>query len=571
MMHGRSSVVTRWVSALVRSRIVRDRRSTVAAMVGLTAIPMVLTAGLALDGTRIWLLQTRLQQAVDASVLLAASPGETSVGQAQVQTDTSNIFWANFGRATIKTKSCGSNGQSSTNTGFLGASMCDTSLSVTFPDANHVQVAATATLPLTFMNLTGMSTISVSASGTAERAGGVEVALVLDNTGSMKGWPIQTVRTSATELVNILYGHAPGDANPSAQGTDTLQNLWLSIVPFTAEVNIGPSHTGWLTPGTYDLNSGAYNGSYDTSNTQTPQWMGCVMARAGTSDEFTDAPPTTTSFAPFVYPSTLNKYTANGTVVTGDDDWSNGNITEANQTNLPDNTAVGPNLGCPNLPVMGLQASRDAAMGVISQMVANFRGGTFINLGLQAGWWTLSPRWRGLWNASYSQLPLDYGTPNMQKVIVLMTDGNNQWYDWPGGAPGAGPSPWQNDGDTDYTAYGRLLMGLAGSSVSAEQRHNLHRQRDVQHVHHHQEQRHHDLHGALQPRWQRLVGHQDAVPELRLQAQRLLSRPDGLGLASRLHHHRRPDREAPAHAVARDGAMRAGSTPAAALCRGSAG
>ena len=463
----------RSIRALVGSRIIRDRRSTVAAMVGLTAIPMVVTAGLALDGTRIWLLQTRLQQAVDASVLLAASPGETSVSQTQVETDSSNIFWANFGRTTIKTKTCGINGQSSTNAGFLGASMCDTSLSVTFPDANHVRVAATATLPLTFMQaanllpgVSGFTSQSVSASGTAERAGGVEVALVLDNTGSMKGWPIQTVRTSATELVNILYGHAPGDANPSSPGTDTLQSLWLSIVPFVAEVNIGPSHTGWLTPGTVNLNSGAYSGTYDASNTQTQQWMGCVMARTGTPDEFTDAPPTTTSFTPFVYPSTLNQYKVNGKSVTGDDDWSNGNITEANQTNLPDNTAVGPNLGCPNLPVMGLQASRDAAMNVISEMVANFRGGTFINLGLQAGWWTLSPRWRGLWNAIYPQLPLDYGTPNMKKVIVLMTDGNNQWYDWPGGAPGAGPSPWQNDGDTDYTAYGRLKMGLAGSSVS---------------------------------------------------------------------------------------------------------
>ncbi|MBV9750851.1 MAG: Flp pilus assembly protein TadG [Acetobacteraceae bacterium] len=452
----------RWTRALVRSRIVRDRRSTVATMVGLAGIPMALTAGLALDGTRVWLLQTRLQQAVDASVLLAASAGETSLSQTQVQTDTSNLFWADFGR----TSRTGNAQTGFINSGFLNATMRDTALSVTFPDANHVQVIATATLPMTFMNLTGMSTISVSASGTAERAGGVEVALVLDNTGSMKGWPIQTVQTSATELVNILYGHAPNDTSPSAQGTDTQSNLWLSIVPFVAEVNIGPSHTGWLTPGTYDLNSGAYSGTYDTSNTQTQQWMGCVMARTGTPDEFTDAPPTTTSFTPFVYPSTLNQYTANGKVVKGDDDWSNGNITEANQTNLPDNTAVGPNLGCPNLPVMGLQASRNAAMNVISQMVANFRGGTFINLGLQAGWWTLSPRWRGLWNASYPQLPLDYGTANMQKVIVLMTDGNNEWYDWPGGAPGAGPPGWQNDGDTDYTAYGRLKMGLAGSSVS---------------------------------------------------------------------------------------------------------
>ncbi len=204
----------RWIRSLMQSRIVRDRRSAVAAIVGLTAIPMVLTAGLALDGSRVWLLQTRLQQAVDASVLLAASSGETSLSQTQVQTDTSNLFWADFGR----TSRTGNAQTGFTNTGFLNASMSDTALSVTFPDANHVKVAAAATLPTTFMNLTGISTISVSASGTAERAGGVEVALVLDNTGSMKGWPIQAVQSSANELVNILCGHAPGDSQPERPG-----------------------------------------------------------------------------------------------------------------------------------------------------------------------------------------------------------------------------------------------------------------------------------------------------------------------------------------------------------------
>jgi hypothetical protein len=44
-----------------------------------------------------------------------------------------------------------------------------------------------------------------------------------------------------------------------------------------------------------------------------------------------------------------------------------------------------------------------------------------------------------------------------------MTDGNNTWYDYPTGAPGAGPAKvsnintnWKDDGDTDFTAYGRL-------------------------------------------------------------------------------------------------------------------
>jgi hypothetical protein len=73
----------------------------------------------------------------------------------------------------------------------------------------------------------------------------------------------------------------------------------------------------------------------------------------------------------------------------------------------------------------------------------------------------------------------------MKKVIVLMTDGNNQWYDYPGGAPGAGPANlpdgtptgWNNDGNTDFTGYGRLLdndMNLpAGQNTQANATTNI--------------------------------------------------------------------------------------------------
>src|SRR6201986_3560756 len=71
-------------------------------------------------------------------------------------------------------------------------------------------------------------------------------------------------------------------------------------------------------------------------------------------------------------------------------------------------------------------------------------------------------------------IPLAYNTPYMKKVIVLMTDGNNQWYDWPDGVPGQTPPmapptgvpKWTADGDADFAAYGRLLSNTRGLSVS---------------------------------------------------------------------------------------------------------
>ena len=55
------------------------------------------------------------------------------------------------------------------------------------------------------------------------------------------------------------------------------------------------------------------------------------------------------------------------------------------------------------------------------------RGGTAGNLGLAWGWRTLSPSWRGLWGDA--DLPLDYDTDFMEKVVVILTDGNNEFYD----------------------------------------------------------------------------------------------------------------------------------------------
>ena len=64
------------------------------------------------------------------------------------------------------------------------------------------------------------------------------------------------------------------------------------------------------------------------------------------------------------------------------------------------------------------------------------------------GWRTLSPQWRGLWGgATPATLPLDYNTDFMEKTVVILTDGNNQFYDHDGGSGTPG---------SDYTSYGRL-------------------------------------------------------------------------------------------------------------------
>ena len=120
--------------------------------------------------------------------------------------------------------------------------------------------------------------MTVSARTVIERqTTGMELALVMDNTGSMwnsdtatnlAGTPFEAMRDAALNLVDIIYGEE-----------DELDNVWVSLVPYVAAVNIGPCRTGWL--------DAARRPASSTNPTTLPAraptgggWKGCVMARA---------------------------------------------------------------------------------------------------------------------------------------------------------------------------------------------------------------------------------------------------------------------------------------------------
>jgi Flp pilus assembly protein TadG len=436
------------------------------AIIGLlSATAMIAMVGFGVDLTRLMLVKSRLQTAVDAAALAAGRGINPTSGtvDATAQADAKALFWSNFGRA-------GTNPDPTQKgyTGYLGATATGDP-AITSPTNDTVLVQASATVQTTFMRVVGPSGSSVSAQASAKRAGfGMELALVLDITGSMgrtfqgdgvtrdTSTNINAMRQAATNLVDIVFG-----------ASDTQPNLFVSVVPFTATVNIGSNNTSWLQSGVDQLKYGGVN------------WKGCVEARANGEDQ-TDSTPSAKPFVPFLYKSTLGVYTNAKVPVKGDNDWSVGVITEAQQATLPDNTAVGPNLACPATAIQPLTANKSVVTTAINALVSTYRGGTTGNLGLQAGWWTLSPNWSGLWSGTpttglpngATKLPLPYATPFMQKVVVFMTDGNNAWYDWPNGAPGNDAT--QNDvmydkparvADADYTAYGRLSENRLGLST----------------------------------------------------------------------------------------------------------
>ncbi|MBM3558721.1 MAG: hypothetical protein FJX53_02275 [Alphaproteobacteria bacterium] len=135
----------------------------------------------------------------------------------------------------------------------------------------------------------------------------------------------------------------------------------------------------------------------------------------------------------------------------GDNNWTPTNMNEANSAQ---DNGRGPNLGC-GPPILPLTAEKTNVLASIAGMLPWHRGGTMANLGLVWGWRVLSPRWRGLWGGtSPAELPLDYYMPLMDKVLIILTDGENQWFDWSGGQP--------NSPSADYTAYGRPTESRLG-------------------------------------------------------------------------------------------------------------
>jgi len=381
-----------WTGRLL-ARLSADHRGVTAVMLAILLIPLIGFVGIAIDTARAHMLQARMAQALDAAGLA----GGRVYFDPRRDGDIQGFFRANLPP------------------GFLGANIPAVTI-VENVAAGTLTLSVTASLPSTFMGVLGIRQVSVAARSVVRRADrGMEVALIMDNTGSMYQGGSSTSRlnrmiAAAHELVNILYGDR-----------ETLDDLYVALVPYTAAVNVGSHRTGWLAPGS--LAALDYQG--------LTGWKGCVEER-GNGEDITDTPPAAAPFQPYFWapnPDNSNPWPP---------------LNESVTTNTTSNNGRGPNLGC-GPAITPLLKSATAVRAAINGMAAWHRGGTASNVGLVWGWRVLSPRWRGLWGgATPAELPLDYDHPLMDKVAIILTDGQNQIYRH-------GSSP-----EADYTAYGLL-------------------------------------------------------------------------------------------------------------------
>lgn len=362
-------------------------------------IPVVASAvGVSVDLSRAYLVHDRLVRALDAAGLAAAS---SSGNEAAIEKRFQDFFAANYPDAAL-------------------GDPYDLDIVQTDHD---VTVQASANVETTFMRIIGVDHLEVDAKAVVKKSlRGMEIALVLDNTGSMRtNNNIGTLRTAAKNFINILYDRVEDD-----------NQVRVTIVPYAAMVNPGATgatlvNNPYATP--YNV-SGLY-APYSTTDKYA--WKGCMLERNYPNDIQDTSVAAGGKWTPFRWQDS------------SDNDWSP-TIRDAD-TYCDDRTT--PNLGCPT-PIIPLTSNRTTLVNETNKLLAWCRGGTMGNIGLAWGVRALSPEAPFTEGHSYSD-------DAWRKTIVMMTDGNNEVFCYNNNCG--------TQTNSDMSAYGRVSSGKLGTTT----------------------------------------------------------------------------------------------------------
>ncbi len=331
----------------------KDTRGSLAVPFALSLVPLVVAIGCSLDYSRYSHARTTLQTIADASALAANRYTLSTAQQVQSAVDT-------FARAQLATSSS-----------FLQDLTTTSSISA---DKRTITVTLSARVKSTVTQLIGQTFWSLSASSETIRGqdSQLELALVLDNTGSM-GDPASNGQTKIANLIT-----------QSKKLIDTLTSdpqasVKIGLVPFTQYVNVGTANrsASWMNvPADYSTSTNCDKKGKNCTITNYI-WSGCATSRVGYNTVDTTSP---------AYPGLM--------IVQG---------------------STSP---CPVIPVQPLSTNFTNLKTQIGNMKAS--GSTYVPGGLTWGWNVLSSSVPYTEAAAY-----DPNNRKPRKAVVLMTDGEN--------------------------------------------------------------------------------------------------------------------------------------------------
>ena len=375
----------------------RHQTGVVAVAFGLM-IPVVVGAvGLSVDMAQAYLVKARLSSALDAAALAAAATG--SDDESEIQDKVDAFMEANYPEGRIGTK---------------------VAINVSL-DGDELTVSATARLNTSFMTVFGYDTVDVDAQTIVQReVRGLEVVMVLDNTGSMSSNNnIGTLRTATANFVEILF-----------DAVSEPELVRVGLVPYASSVNVGPYGLGYdfdddyygevfVEPPVDDEYAGYYNGlnqytgnhygideddlEYDQS--KKGQWHGCVLAETYPLD-------TEDHEGPWV----MYRHDYNGYYNYSTAQYYSHHSSYSSTYAEVYNAYYGPNLNCPRQPIVPLTSDEEFLLDSADNMTAV--GSTLGNFGMVWGWRVISPEEPFIEGSEYDD-------ENWDKVILMMTDGVN--------------------------------------------------------------------------------------------------------------------------------------------------
>ena len=433
-------------------RFVRRNDGNLSVAFALSLVPMITAAGVAVDYSRMSGAKSALQAALDAGVVAAATENNGRTAAELTQTVTTFVN-SNKGRHEYK----------------------NLQLSVNAENDWTVTANASACVDLMFSGFLGASSFCFTGAAEAKRGKNhLEVVLVLDNTGSMDNATnrIGNLRAASKLLVDILEKAATGN-----------RTVKISLVPFVTEVNVkgegfdmawidttaaNPLHGSNFDPPVGSPPGTKVNHMALFGKMQIP-WKGCVEARPAPYNLNDTAPSLanpSSLFVPAFAPDEPGTATPGGNsgsgynnsylsdAVAGTDTQKQRSIVKydfalprpvpivevANSTGGAQNLTNGPNRACPT-PIVPLTNDYNKLRTNIAAMRHWNGSGTNVSEGLMWGWRVLSPE------PPYTD-GRPFSDPTVQKVILLLTDGENVVY-------GASGTP----NKSDYGSYGFLASG----------------------------------------------------------------------------------------------------------------
>lgn len=436
------------------ARLRDDRRGNVAIIFGLS-LPMIVMLALGgVDLHRVTTARSQFQDALDAATLSAARSSYTD--PKDLKAVTLITLRANLENAEIEP----------IQDSDVTVAMNGTSVVVSDAVGRVKTLVANIVLPPYGQLLD--DTIPVNVHSEVNRsAKNLEVAMVLDITGSMSGDDIANLKTAALKMVDIVV-----------KDVQTPYTSRMSVVPYSMGVNMGSRAAAARGPVTAGKTiTGATKACTPSSNptsctiTVTSANHGFAVndrvvvtgvsgmainsttnaSRSSSNTAFTVTARTTNTFSYVIGSNVSGSYSSGGTAYctvagcqylaftnaagsTSVHQISNcvterigsNAYTDASPAsayvgrNYPSSSSTSEKNNCPSAEIQPLTSNRNTLKSIINSLSEG--GSTAGHIGTAWGWYTVAPNFNGLWPSASAAN--DYDALKTVKAVVLMTDGD---------------------------------------------------------------------------------------------------------------------------------------------------